>query len=114
MQSKWTSDHFPVMQFTDGSPAVGVQAGSSMMAHHLAWIGTVTSLIDVQYTMRRDSTIHRRLMLDNRNGEPFSLHPHGFHVAFADGSLRFLSSDITYATLKSLVGMDDGEVVSLD
>ena len=43
--------------------------------------------------------------------EVFSFHPGGANVAFADGSVRFLKSDIDIRDFAKLVTRDGGEIV---
>ncbi len=48
------------------------------------------------------------------NDEIFSFHPGGANVAMGDGSVRFLKDSINLVTLRSLVSLSGGEVVSAD
>jgi type II secretory pathway pseudopilin PulG len=42
------------------------------------------------------------------NGEIFSLHPEGAHVVLCDGSAHFLSAQIDFVTLRSLISRGEG------
>ena len=48
------------------------------------------------------------------NDELFSFHPGGVNVLFGDGSVRFLKDTINLVTLRALVTLKGGEVVSAD
>jgi prepilin-type N-terminal cleavage/methylation domain-containing protein/prepilin-type processing-associated H-X9-DG protein len=48
------------------------------------------------------------------DNEPFSLHPAGCNVLFADGRVQFLSETMSLATMAALCTRAAGEVVSLD
>jgi prepilin-type N-terminal cleavage/methylation domain-containing protein/prepilin-type processing-associated H-X9-DG protein len=48
------------------------------------------------------------------NDEMFSFHPGGVNCLFGDGSVRFLKNSINYVTLRGLVTMAGGEVLSSD
>ncbi len=50
---------------------------------------------------------------NNQNGDIYSFHTGGANVAFADGSVRFLTSSIDINTLVSLVTKGGGEVVQV-
>ncbi|WP_422926830.1 DUF1559 domain-containing protein [Singulisphaera sp. PoT] len=48
------------------------------------------------------------------NDELFSFHPGGVNCVFGDGSVRFIKDSINVVTLRSLVTLKGGEVVSSD
>jgi prepilin-type N-terminal cleavage/methylation domain-containing protein/prepilin-type processing-associated H-X9-DG protein len=48
------------------------------------------------------------------NDELFSFHPGGINVLFGDGSVRFLKDAVNPVTLRALVTIQSGEVVSSD
>lgn len=48
------------------------------------------------------------------NDELFSFHPGGVNVLYGDGSVRFLKDTISVVTLRSLVTLRGGEVISAD
>jgi len=48
------------------------------------------------------------------NDELFSFHPGGVNVLFGDGSVRFIKDSISVVTLRSLVTLKGGEVISAD
>jgi prepilin-type N-terminal cleavage/methylation domain-containing protein/prepilin-type processing-associated H-X9-DG protein len=48
------------------------------------------------------------------NDELFSFHPGGVNLLFGDGSVRFLKDTVSIVTLRSLVTLKGGEVVSSD
>ena len=48
------------------------------------------------------------------NDELFSFHPGGVNVLFGDGSVRFLKDTVAVTTLRALVTLKGGEVVSSD
>jgi prepilin-type N-terminal cleavage/methylation domain-containing protein/prepilin-type processing-associated H-X9-DG protein len=48
------------------------------------------------------------------NDELFSFHPGGVNVLFGDGSVRFVKDSISLGTLRALVTLSGGEVVSSD
>jgi prepilin-type N-terminal cleavage/methylation domain-containing protein/prepilin-type processing-associated H-X9-DG protein len=48
------------------------------------------------------------------NDELFSYHPGGVNAAFGDGSVRFIKDSINVVTLRSLVTLKGGEVISAD
>jgi prepilin-type processing-associated H-X9-DG protein len=48
------------------------------------------------------------------NDEIFSYHPGGANILFGDGSVRFLKESLNVVTLRSLVTLAGGEVVSAD
>jgi prepilin-type N-terminal cleavage/methylation domain-containing protein/prepilin-type processing-associated H-X9-DG protein len=48
------------------------------------------------------------------NDEMFSYHPGGVNVLFGDGSVRFIKDSINVRTLRGLVSLGGGEVVSAD
>jgi prepilin-type processing-associated H-X9-DG protein len=48
------------------------------------------------------------------NDELFSFHPGGVNVLFGDGSVRFLKDTVNVVTLRSLVTLKGGEVLSAD
>lgn len=43
-----------------------------------------------------------------------SNHPHGVNVAFADGSVRFLSRELDAQELRALFGPSDGQIVNIN
>lgn len=45
---------------------------------------------------------------ENNGSGPYSLHPSGANVAIADGSVHFLSDNVSFETLVSLYGRADG------
>src|SRR5262249_60203534 len=51
---------------------------------------------------------------NNLQGDIYSFHTGGANIAFADGSVRFLSQTITIQTLAALVTRSGGEVVPAD
>ncbi len=48
------------------------------------------------------------------NDEMFSYHPGGVNVLFGDGSVRFLKDSVNVKTLRSLISINGGEVISSD
>ncbi len=48
------------------------------------------------------------------NDEPFSFHTGGVNAAMGDGSVRFISDGVSWRTLKSLAGSQDGMVIADD
>jgi prepilin-type processing-associated H-X9-DG protein len=48
------------------------------------------------------------------NDELFSFHPGGINVLMGDGSVRFLKDTVNVVTLRSLITLAGGEVVSSD
>ena len=48
------------------------------------------------------------------NDELFSFHPGGVNVLIGDGSVRFLKDTVNVVTLRSLITLSGGEVVSSD
>jgi prepilin-type N-terminal cleavage/methylation domain-containing protein/prepilin-type processing-associated H-X9-DG protein len=48
------------------------------------------------------------------NDELYSYHPGGVNVLFGDGSVRFLKDTVSVITLRSLISLNGGEVVSSD
>jgi prepilin-type processing-associated H-X9-DG protein len=48
------------------------------------------------------------------NDEMFSFHPGGVNCLFGDGSVRFLKDSISVVTLRALVTLKGGEVISAD
>ena len=48
------------------------------------------------------------------NDELFSFHPGGVNVLIGDGSVRFLKDSVNVVTLRGLVTLKGGEVVSAD
>ena len=48
------------------------------------------------------------------NDELFSYHPGGVNVLLGDGSVRFIKDTVNVVTLRSLVSMQAGEVISAD
>jgi prepilin-type N-terminal cleavage/methylation domain-containing protein/prepilin-type processing-associated H-X9-DG protein len=48
------------------------------------------------------------------NDELFSYHPSGVNLLFGDGSVRFLKDTVSVVTLRSLVTLKGGEVISAD
>jgi prepilin-type processing-associated H-X9-DG protein len=48
------------------------------------------------------------------NDELFSYHPGGVNVLLGDGSVRFLKDTVNIVTLRSLVTLKGGEVISAD
>ena len=48
------------------------------------------------------------------NDEMFSYHPGGVNVLFGDGSVRFIKDSVSVKTLRALVSINGGEVVSAD
>lgn len=48
------------------------------------------------------------------NDEPFSFHSGGVNVVMGDGSVRFVSDELDWRTLKSLAASQDGFVVQAD
>ena len=45
------------------------------------------------------------------NDEPYSLHTGGVHALLGDGSVRFLSDNVDYNTVRRLANPKDGEIV---
>ena len=56
----------------------------------------------------------RCIMNCNNDSEPFSFHTGGMNVAMADGSVRFLSQNISAATFAALLTPRGGEVLGAD
>lgn len=48
------------------------------------------------------------------NDEMFSYHPGGVNVLFGDGSVRFIKDTVSVVTLRGLVSLSGGEVISAD
>lgn len=48
------------------------------------------------------------------NEETFSFHPQGANVAYADGSVHFINSNIDAPTFTALMSKDGGEIISGD
>ena len=48
------------------------------------------------------------------NDELFSYHPGGVNVLMGDGSVRFIKDSINVVTLRALITLKGGEVVSAD
>ena len=48
------------------------------------------------------------------NEELFSFHPGGVNVLMGDGSVRFLKDSVNPITLRALVSLSGGEVISSD
>jgi prepilin-type processing-associated H-X9-DG protein len=48
------------------------------------------------------------------NDELFSFHPGGVNVLMGDGSVRFLKDTVNVVTLRGLVTLKGGEVISAD
>jgi prepilin-type processing-associated H-X9-DG protein len=51
---------------------------------------------------------------NNLQGDIYAFHPGGANIAFADGSVRFVSNSISIVTLASLVTKGGGEVTAGD
>ncbi len=66
---------------------------------HIAW----TAPIDIS----PDELVQSLIVND-----PLSSHPGGFQVALADGSVRFIADTIEPETLRRLLTIDDGELIS--
>ncbi len=45
------------------------------------------------------------------NNEPFSVHTGGLHVLLGDGTVRFISENIAWLTVRNLFGANDGQIV---
>ena len=58
---------------------------------------------------RSDSRYHRTINVANDVGQPFSRHTGGVNVVFADGSLRFISSDTSALIIFAMVSRAGGE-----
>lgn len=56
----------------------------------------------------------RCIMNCNNDSEPYSFHTGGMNIAMADGSVRFLSQNITAATFAALLTPRGGEVLGAD
>ncbi|MFM7149457.1 MAG: DUF1559 domain-containing protein [Gemmataceae bacterium] len=52
------------------------------------------------------------IMNCNNFSEPYSFHTGGINAVFADGSVKFLRSNINAATFGALVSRDNGEVIN--
>ncbi|MDR3619548.1 MAG: DUF1559 domain-containing protein [Paludisphaera borealis] len=50
----------------------------------------------------------------NYGGSSFSFHPGGVNVAMGDGSVRFVKETVATTTLFSLIGVNDGNIISSD
>jgi prepilin-type N-terminal cleavage/methylation domain-containing protein/prepilin-type processing-associated H-X9-DG protein len=50
----------------------------------------------------------------NYGGSPFSFHPGGANVTMGDGSVRFIKEAVATNILFSLIGVNDGNIVSAD
>jgi prepilin-type processing-associated H-X9-DG protein len=48
------------------------------------------------------------------NDELFSFHPGGVNCLFGDGSVRFLKESINLVTLRGLITLNGGEVISAE
>ena len=48
------------------------------------------------------------------NDELFSFHPSGVNILMGDGSVRFLKDTVNVVTLRGLVTLNGGEVLSAD
>ncbi len=54
------------------------------------------------------------IMNCNNDSEPYSFHPNGMNVTLSDGSVRFLSEDISAQTFANVLTRAGGEVISAD
>jgi prepilin-type processing-associated H-X9-DG protein len=48
------------------------------------------------------------------NDELFSYHPGGVNLLYGDGSVRFLKNSVNVVTLRGLITLKGGEVLSAD
>jgi prepilin-type processing-associated H-X9-DG protein len=44
----------------------------------------------------------------------FSFHPGGINILMGDGSVRFLKDSVNVVTLRALISLNGGEVISAD
>lgn len=56
----------------------------------------------------------RCIMNCNNDSEPYSFHPNGMNVCLADGSVRFMRSNISAATFAALITTNQGDIVGAD
>ena len=57
------------------------------------------------------STGNRVINVSNWFGAPYSFHPGGIQMGMADGSVRFVSENVSMDTIKALTSINGGEVL---
>ena len=87
----------------------------STKAYLYCWAGMRSGTVQAysEYNVigspRSDSRYHRTINVANDVGQPFSRHTGGVNVVFADGSLRFISSDTSALIIFAMVSRAGGE-----
>jgi hypothetical protein len=87
---------------------------SSLLPYSLSWAGNATGALFVLTVSNSNNQFVERYLESNQFGDPFSMHPAGFQVAFADGSIRLFSRKMDLSVLRTLLDMKDGQIMAAD
>lgn len=78
---------------------------------HIAGITTVAFAINAKSGQNGGMTVPKSNVAYAGNTILNSFHPGGIHVLLADGSVRFVSDNLNFLTLRQLCVRDDGQVI---